>query len=93
MFKKSTIFSLVVGLLVFIGVTAFSPPEKDCGCPPGWTEHLFKNANNPNLVQDRNGDRIMCYKNLPEKAKGNNLGNYNKTGRNWKDNNQPCDEE
>ena len=96
MIKKTVIASLAFGLILFFGTSSFTPPpETDCGCPPGWISRLITDSNNPNLVKDRNGDSIMCYKNLGEQGdgtpKGNNLGAGG--SRNWKDNNQPCDDD
>ena len=96
MLKKTAIASLALALMIFIGVSSFGPPdpnpESNRCCPPGWEIWEFlETSTNPNLIKDLNGDYVMCYKDLPgKKANGNNLGRVD--ARNWKDNNQPCDD-
>ena len=88
--------ALVVALS-FVGFSSFTPPEVvtegPCEeCPPGWEKITTLKETNGNVMQyDANGDGVLCWKALPEQAKG--IGN-NKGGkrgdpaylRNYKDN-------
>ena len=90
MLKKTAIASVAFGLMVFIGVTAFTPPasEQAGSCPPGWVLKCDTGGVTNNKSKDINEDNCLCRKDLPgKKANGNNKGPVD--ARNWKDNNQP----
>jgi hypothetical protein len=63
-------------------------------CQEDWrlicsTDDLRRQGVLNNKKRDRNGDNCLCLKRIPGEGNGNKLGPVE--GRNWKDNNQPCD--
>jgi len=88
----------IVLALTFVGFSSFATPEpvsENCCCPEGWSYLLPSHVENIKKW-DRNGDNVLCHKDLKSTGKengkgdGNNLGTYDDP-RNWKDNNNPCD--
>lgn len=93
--KKKSIFGIAtLAFAIFLSITAFKadkPSDDNRCCPPGWTIKCNTSGVTNNINKDKNDDGCLCRKDIPgENANGNNQGPVD--ARNWKDNNQPCDD-